>query len=186
VQVWDESTRPVAPPAPDGVAYTERGRALGRHLVDVHDHLRGELRQIRDLLGRVKDRATSAAGARAALHQMTMRQHDWVLGGYCEAYCTMLTQHHTIEDRAVFEHLRRADAGLAPVLDRLEQEHAIIHDVIRRVDRALVALMRDPGDYAELEDAIDVLGGALLSHLAYEEQQIVEPLARHGFYAGQI
>jgi len=26
----------------------------------------------------------------------------------------------------------------------------------------------------------------LLSHLAYEEAQLVEPLARHGFYTGQV
>ena len=37
-----------------------------------------------------------------------------------------------------------------------------------------------------LEDALNLLSDTLLSHLAYEEQQIVEPLARLGFYAGQI
>jgi hypothetical protein len=33
---------------------------------------------------------------------------------------------------------------------------------------------------------MDLLTDALLSHLAYEEQQIVEPLARFGFYPGQV
>jgi hypothetical protein len=28
--------------------------------------------------------------------------------------------------------------------------------------------------------------GALPSHLGYEEQQITGPLARHGFYRGQV
>jgi hypothetical protein len=31
-----------------------------------------------------------------------------------------------------------------------------------------------------------VLTDALLSHLAYEEQQITEPLGRFGFYPGQV
>jgi len=31
-----------------------------------------------------------------------------------------------------------------------------------------------------------VLTDVLLSHLAYEEAQLVEPLARHGFYSGQV
>jgi hypothetical protein len=31
-----------------------------------------------------------------------------------------------------------------------------------------------------------VLTDNLLSHLAYEEAQLVEPLARHGFYSGQV
>jgi hypothetical protein len=33
---------------------------------------------------------------------------------------------------------------------------------------------------------IDFLTDALLSHLAYEEQERVEPLARLGFYPGQV
>ena len=37
-----------------------------------------------------------------------------------------------------------------------------------------------------IQDAIDFLTDALLSHLAYEEQELVEPLARLGFYPGQV
>ena len=44
----------------------------------------------------------------------------------------------------------------------------------------------DSKDFTALEDALNLLSDTLLSHLAYEEQQIVEPLARLGFYAGQI
>ena len=33
---------------------------------------------------------------------------------------------------------------------------------------------------------MNVLTDTLLSHLAYEEQQLVEPLARLGFYPGQL
>ncbi|MGC9670259.1 LLM class flavin-dependent oxidoreductase [Planosporangium sp. 12N6] len=185
-RLWDESTRPVAPPAPAGQVYTDRARAVGQHLVDVHDHLRQELAQIRDVLAQVKDGTVSAGAARGVLNQMTMRQNNWTLGAYCAAYCTALTQHHGIEDSSIFPHLRRADAGLVPVIDRLEQEHVIIHEVVEGVDRALVNLMRDPGDFRELQEAVDILTDTLLSHLSYEEHQIVEPLARYGFYAGQV
>ena len=34
--------------------------------------------------------------------------------------------------------------------------------------------------------AIEALDRTLLSHLSYEESQLVEPLARHGFYPGQV
>jgi hypothetical protein len=30
--------------------------------------------------------------------------------------------------------------------------------------------------------AMDLLTDALLSHFSYEERELVEPLARHGFY----
>ena len=73
-----------------------------------------------------------------------------------------------------------------PVIDRLAQEHVVIHDVLEGVDRALVALIEDPGRLTELQRAVDVLTDTLLSHLSYEEQNLVEPLARYGFYPGQL
>jgi hemerythrin-like domain-containing protein len=120
------------------------------------------------------------------LNEMTMRQNNWTLGAYCAAYCSMITQHHGLEDRAVFPHLRRADPGLVPVIDRLEQEHVIIHEVVEDVDRALVRLVGKPDDFTELTEAVDALTGTLQSHLAYEEQQITEPLSRFGFFPGQV
>jgi hemerythrin-like domain-containing protein len=184
--VWDESARPVAPPAPDGHVYSHRSQAVGRHLVEVHDHLRAELEQIRDLLQQVRRGTMPVDQARSVLNEMTMRQNNWTLGAYCASYCSMLTHHHHLEDAAIFPHLRRTDAALAPVIDRLEAEHVIIHEVVEGVDRALVNLVGNPGDFTELQEAVDLLTDALLSHLAYEEQQIMEPLSRHGFYPGQI
>jgi hemerythrin-like domain-containing protein len=141
---------------------------------------------VRDLLDRVRAGALPAGRARAELHEMTMRQHNWTLGAYCSTYCTLLTQHHSLEDAAIFPHLRRADADLVPVIDRLEEEHRVIHEVIEGVDRALVDLVRQPGDFTAVQQAVDLLTDRLLSHLAYEEQQLVDPLARHGLYPGQF
>jgi len=185
-QLWDESARPVAPPAPAGYVYGPNAEAIGNHLTDVHGNLRNELEKVLSVLDQVKTGAMSIGRARSALSEMTMRQTNWDLGAYCAAYCTRLTHHHGIEDESIFPHLRRADAGLAPVIDRLEQEHVIIHEVIEGIDRALVNLVRTEDDFTELQDAVDILSDTLLSHLAYEEQQLSEPLARYGFYAGQI
>ncbi|HET6504544.1 MAG TPA: LLM class flavin-dependent oxidoreductase [Amycolatopsis sp.] len=185
-EVWDPADRPVAPAAPAGHEATARGRAVGRHLVDVHDGLRQELHQLRDLLEQVRQGALSAGQARAAINELTLRQNNWTLGAYCANYCTVLTQHHGIEDQSIFPHLRRSDPGLVPVIDRLEAEHEIIHELIEGLDRALVSFVRDPDDFGGLQEAIDVLTDALLSHLSYEEEQIVEPLTRHGFFPGQL
>jgi hypothetical protein len=46
--------------------------------------------------------------------------------------------------------------------------------------------MNEPEDYEPIQTAIDFLTDALLSHLSYEEYEIVEPLARLGFYPGQL
>ena len=44
----------------------------------------------------------------------------------------------------------------------------------------------DPGDFDPLQAAIDALTDMLLSHLSYEEYELVEPLARVGFMPGQV
>jgi hypothetical protein len=178
-RVWDESARPSALPPPP-MAYTESQRASGQHLVDVHDHFRAELATVLDLVEQVAAGTRDPGGARSAIHAMTLRQNNWTVGAYCASYCRLLTTHHTIEDISLFPQLRAADPSLAPVLDRLAAEHHAIHEVLERVDRALVGLVSTPGGLTELRAAVDLLSDALLSHLSYEERELVEPLARFG------
>jgi hypothetical protein len=180
-RVWDESTRPTGPVREPGRTYTPYELSAGQHLIDVHDHLRGELARLREVVAQVAAGTLSAGEARSHLNTMTMRQNNWTLGTFCESYCRVVTMHHTLEDRAMLPGLRRADPRLAPVVDRLEQEHRAIHGVIERVDQALVALVTKPEGMTELRAAIDLLTDTLLSHLSYEERELVEPLARLGF-----
>jgi hemerythrin-like domain-containing protein len=183
---WDESTRPHRPESGPEVTYGRRGALVGQHLIDVHDMLRAELSELRELLAKVRNGAMSAGSARSALNEMALRQNDWTLGAFCARYCGALTQHHGLEDEAVFPHLAHSDPTLEPVIDRLVDEHLVIHDAIEEVDRALVGHINHPEDYEPIQAAIDFLTDALLSHLSYEEQEIVEPLARLGFYPGQL
>jgi alkanesulfonate monooxygenase SsuD/methylene tetrahydromethanopterin reductase-like flavin-dependent oxidoreductase (luciferase family) len=183
---WDEATRPHRPESGPDVAYTTRGRLLGQHLVDVHDTLRTELGELREILARVRDGVVTAGNARSALNDMTLRQNDWTLGAFCSRYCGAVAQHHGLEDDAIFPHLARSDRNLEPVIQRLADEHLVIHDAIQEVDRALVDHINHPDDYDPIQAAIDFLSDSLLSHLSYEEYEIVEPLARLGFYPGQL
>ncbi|MDX6394759.1 MAG: hypothetical protein QOJ73_5822, partial [Streptosporangiaceae bacterium] len=72
------------------------------------------------------------------------------------------------------------------VLGRLDTEHHAINDVLEDIDAALINLVQHPADLGPETEAIDLLTDTLLSHFAYEERELVGPLARHGFYAGQI
>jgi hemerythrin-like domain-containing protein len=184
-RLWDETARPTRPGAPPGARYTRAGRAASADLVQVHDMLRSELGAVRDLITEVQKGTIDAARARSELNQMTMRQNNWTMGAYCQSYCRVVTQHHSAEDLAVFPYLRAREAGLGPVLDRLQYEHRIIHQVLDSVDRALVRHIADPGDFTELSEAADLLTDTLLSHLAYEERELIDPLARYGFYGYQ-
>ncbi|HYI20624.1 MAG TPA: LLM class flavin-dependent oxidoreductase [Solirubrobacteraceae bacterium] len=181
---WDETSRPAGSDAAPERRYTAQEQAAGRHLIDVHDHLRTELAQLRDLVEQVAAGTASARAARTFITRMTIRQNNWTLGTFCETYCRVVTQHHTLEDRSVFPHLRRSEPALVPVLDRLGEEHEVIAELLERVDRALVALVspEESDGLARVEGAIDLLTDALLSHFAYEERELIEPLARLGFY----
>ena len=183
---WDEATRPHRRRSGPAAGYTEQGRAVGQHLIEVHDMLRRELSELRDILQQVRDGAIRAGAARAALNQMALRQNDWTLGAFCSRYCSVVTQHHGLEDAAVFPHLATSEPELAPVIDRLAQEHLVIHDAIQAVDQALVSQMTQSANHEGIQAAIDYLTDALLSHLSYEEQELVEPLARLGFYPDQV
>jgi hypothetical protein len=179
-RVWDEDERPHAPaPDPDRV-YSAQEAGQGQHLVDVHDHLRAELAQVHSVVEQVTAGGMDPGAARSHVNTMTMRQNSWALGAYCQSYCRVVTTHHTLEDQMMLPHLRRADPALAPVIDRLELEHRAIHDVLEGLDRALVAFVSAPDGVQRLRDAVDLLTDTLLSHLSYEERELVEPLARLG------
>ncbi|MET9276034.1 LLM class flavin-dependent oxidoreductase [Kribbella sp. NPDC003557] len=180
VQLLDESARPTGPAPDPSRTYTPYQLQSGQHLIDVHDHLRAELDQVRDLVEQVAAGTLGVGAARSHINTMTMRQNNWTLGTYCESYCRLVTTHHSLEDASLFPHLRRADPELAPVVDRLQEEHKIIHDVLEGVDKALVALVDGSGDIDGLRAAVDLLDDTLLSHLSYEERELVEPLARLG------
>ena len=181
---WDEATRP-SYPAPAGATYTEAQQAYPQHLVDIHDALRAELAQLRDVVDQVRRGLLQVGQARSVINTMTMRQNNWTLGAYCESYCRIVTGHHTLEDRSMLPFLRQRDPAAAPVVDRLVEEHEVIAEVLERVDRALVDLVgaepREASDRLEqLSAAVDLLTDTLLSHLSYEERELLHPLATYG------
>ena len=78
----------------------------------------------------------------------------------------------------MFPALRREDEALSAVLARLGEEHEIIAAVVERFDRALVAMLTEPSGVGEVQRLARELGDALLSHLAYEENELLGPLGR--------
>ena len=180
VAIWDESARPAGPSREATARYTDEGRAFARDLIRVHDHLRGELTQLRDMVVQVAAGSLNPGAARSAINALTVKQNEWTLGAYCQSYCRFVGMHHTLEDTAMFPDLRRADSRLAPVVARLSTEHEAIAGILTRIDTALVSMVRDPAAIGEVQAAVDLLTDALLSHLSYEERELVEPLARLG------
>ena len=164
------------------VHYTAQQQATPQHLIDVHNHLRSELARLRDLVRQVRDGRTSVGSARSAINRMTLRQNNWTLGAYCEQYCRVVTGHHSLEDASLFPHLRRVE-GAAPVVDRLQEEHRG-HRRAARPPRPSPGRPRRADEEAgtgQLQEVLDLVTDALLSHLSYEERELLHPLAQGGF-----
>ncbi len=107
-----------------------------------------------------------------------MRQKYLTLGAFCAAYCRVVSVHHAIEDQQLFRDLKDADESLGPILERLQDEHEGIAKVLGEVDGALVAMVEDERRLDETQTAVDHLSDALLAHLKYEKEQLLEPIGR--------
>lgn len=177
--VLDEATRPRGP-RHDGANTTRGGEASAQMLVTVHEHLRSELEQIRGVVAEVGAGHSSPALARSLINRMSMRQNYWSLGAFCATYCRVLTIHHAIEDSNLFVDLKSRDAELGPVIERLDEEHEVVAAVLTRLDAALVAMVDDPQQLAQVQTEVERLADILLSHLDYEEEELLGPIARLG------
>lgn len=178
---FDPTSRPrLAAGTPDEVDAATRSQS---QLVRIHNQLRAELQQMQEAVEAVCGGVGDAAIARDLINRMTMRQNYWSVGAFCAAYCRILTVHHTIEDRSLFTALQRSDERLSPVIARLSEEHEIIAGLLDRLDVALVALVGPSptaADAVAAQAAVRELADALLSHLSYEEEELVGPLNRLG------
>jgi hemerythrin-like domain-containing protein len=147
-------------------------------LLAVHQHLRQELAKLRDVIQEVREGRASATEARSYLNAMTMRQNYWTLGAFCAAYCRVVSVHHAIEDQQLFRDIRAGDQSLGPILDRLQHEHEGIATVLGEIDAALVAMVEDEKRLDDTQAAVEHLSEALLAHLQYEEDSLLEPIGR--------
>ncbi len=154
------------------------GRAGQQALLAIHQHLRQELVRLREVIEEVRGGRSTAAEARSYLNAMTMRQNYWTLGAFCAAYCRVVSVHHAIEDQQLFADLKAADQSLGPILERLRYEHEGIAKVLGEVDAALVAMVEDEKGLDDTQTAVEHLSDALLAHLRYEEDQLLEPIGR--------
>ena len=182
----DDASRPTVEEPGDDVLLRGDGSGAGRQLVQMHDHYRAEMARVRDMLAQVRAGARQVGDARNEINMMTIRANDWTLGGYCQAQCLQLTQHHLIETDAIFPFLSSRQPDLAAVIARLNSEHLVIRELLEAVDAALVDLVSHPTEFDAITDAVDLLSDTLLSHFAYEERELLAPLSRYGSYPGEV
>lgn len=159
------------------------GEAPVAELLWVHDKIRHDLEVVHRLSAAVLAGAAPgavAAAVAAAVDELQTNSPLWRLRVNCLYYCRLVHAHHTIEDVALFPKLRRTDPGLAPVVDRLEDDHRRVADHTDAIEALVKMLGRDdrPEHRQQLASTLDELATLLLEHLDYEEVQISPALLR--------
>jgi iron-sulfur cluster repair protein YtfE (RIC family) len=148
-------------PAPDRMA------ALSEQLIHVHQELR-------ERLASVRQEAADGAGLPGA---HTAIGED--LLSHCLSFCSAIQAHHTGEDRQLLPALRAAAPELAPVIDNLSEDHALVAGILRQV-RELLTPGRAPSRPEALVRELDGLVAILESHFNYEERRIAKALDTAG------
>lgn len=169
-------TRPTAPPSDAPITVTGRGNQ--ELLLGIHNNLREEMGNLLDAVAQVSSGPTDIAAVRSQIQRLAMRQNFMSVGAFCSSYCRAVATHHTVEDLWVFPDLRTSEPGLEAVLERLEAEHVSISGLLDELDQALVAMIGEPRRISDVQVAAERLSDSLLSHLAYEEEQLLGPIGR--------
>jgi len=86
--------------------------------------------------------------------------------------------HHPKEDEQLFRLLRRRAPELAPVLDRLGEEHLRGSELLERVGSALAGLEAGTAGLEELDRAIQAYAELEWSHMRTEEREVLPAAQR--------
>ena len=175
----DEATRPKASL---GLALTPAQQATGAHLRRIHDAFRAELTALEARVEEVRRGEAAAADVRAAVSGFAGAfgaATDVSLGQQCAQVCRLVTLHHTLEDSTLFPALG-AHARLKPVVERLAEEHAVIHEHLAYIDALATRVDAEPDVVTELAAAVAEFGAVVRSHFRYEEDELSEPMGLLG------
>lgn len=174
--ILDDTTRPRAPRI-EGINPLQELR--GKRLALIHQmHLR-ELEWIRRLMQQVEAGENRLAELGDAVSSLKMVESYRAFGNLCGRECQLLNFHHMAEEQAIFPALERQGSdGLRKVVQRLREEHEVIHALLEDLEsRAVAAISRaDAESFADLKNAFDRLDQTVRSHFRYEEVELEQAL----------
>ena len=139
-----------------------RAVALSEQLTRVHAALRDRLVLVRQ---EVAERGGPGPG---------VAWPDDLLS-HCLGFCAAIHTHHRGEDSRLLPALRDAAPGLAPVIDKLIEDHELVAGILRRI-RDLLDPGRPPVGTQTFLRELDGLTAILTSHFGYEERRIAQAL----------
>ncbi len=175
----DDSTRP-EPPVLDDL--TEAEREPGRHLAMIHDHHRQNMKILRGLIASARAGSLSATELAESANTLSILDNYRRFGSLCGQHCQIVHTHHSIEDAYMFPELSEKAQAFRRVVNRLVEEHEVVHALLLKLVDELNTLIQTPSP-AGFDTAVatyEQLETLLLSHFSYEERSIGPALGRFG------
>ncbi|MFE7427944.1 nitroreductase/quinone reductase family protein [Streptomyces sp. NPDC057545] len=152
----------------------DRVKHLGDELVEMHDWLRGELKDLRKRIDDVVDGTADDVTAPAEGNVVAeLRSH-------CLDFCHALHIHHAGEDIGAFPVLRERFPALEPVLDKFAEEHKVVVELQNRIKELVEDFTPDRDDPVRLRMEVEDLATRLEAHFDEEELQLVTALNAMG------
>ena len=145
-----------------------------------------EMAQIGAVLTRIEAGDSPPEDLKRIVLSLDMAENFRVFGSLCGRECQILKFHHDIESTDMFPRIEAAGGGkFREVVAKLKAEHAVVHELILRLDRAADILTTDPSDANFLHAATTFrkLEEVVRSHFGYEETELAEAI---GYYLGSV
>lgn len=174
------AARPKAPPI-EGTTNVQRRQ--GRQLAAIHRMHLQQMGQVRRVMDAIAAGKTGPGALARAVPDLDMTRNYRQFGNLCGQECQFLDYHHSAEEQQIFPHLEgRGNAGLRAVIDKLREEHKVVHALLERLYSDAVRLVQDPsGDsFDEAKATFEALERVVRSHFGYEEEELEEALGVYG------
>ena len=160
---------------------TEAEHRAGLHLAAIHRiHLR-DMQRLTHMLEQVEQGAVSPEVFAQEVSNVEFTHNMRMFGTMCGRECQVLTFHHDAEEHMIFPQLEQQNIqALSRVVERLKQEHLIVHELITRLETAAQALVQNPDEHnlAKTKATFAQLHTVVISHFGYEETELREALGR--------
>ena len=160
---------------------TEAEHRAGLHLAAIHRmHLR-DMQRLAHILEQVEQGGVLPEVFASEVSNVELTRNMRIFGTMCGRECQVLTFHHDAEEHMMFPQLEQQNIqALTRVVDRLKQEHLIVHELITRLETAAQALVQNPDEhnFARTKATFAQLHTVVISHFGYEETELREALGR--------
>ncbi len=176
----DFGTRPTMPALPHA---TDDDRRAGRRLAAIHRMHLNDVGRIGIVLDRIEAGEASGKDLTNTITSAEFAQNVRQFGALCGRECKVLNGHHDIEEYALFPELAgKGNDALRAVVERLKEEHKVVHELLVRLERAAMALMFevDQEKFNEARALFRQLETVVQSHFGYEETQLEEAIGVYG------